>query len=132
MDLGDDRVHLGGGEGPAGCRVSIPRRSQMQEQGGGRLVVSGFKDQHAVVIAQGPISLIFTPIFFPAAFRAAARCVLSSMALMPCCVNLMVVMKVAIELSPIKRVGNLKSVTSLRGFDFRIILSRPCQRFHRR
>ena len=29
----------------------------MQEQGRGRLVVRGFKDQHAVVIAQGPVDV---------------------------------------------------------------------------
>src|SRR6266851_2835116 len=48
-----------------------------------------------------------TPIFFPAAFSAAARLVVSSMPLIPCCVNLMVVMKVAIENTPLKRVDNL-------------------------
>src|SRR4051794_25785638 len=43
------------------------------------------------------MSVTLTPSFFPAAFTAAARFVVSSMALTPCCVNLMVVIKVAIE-----------------------------------
>jgi len=57
MRLGDDLVHLGGGEGSHGCRVNIPQRSQVQEQGRGRHVVSGYKDQHAVVVAQGPVDV---------------------------------------------------------------------------
>src|SRR5258708_5497891 len=46
------------------------------------------------------MSVTLTPIFFAAAFSAAARFVVSQIALMPCCVNLMVVMKVAIDESP--------------------------------
>src|ERR1022692_1897706 len=57
MHLGQNLVHLGGGECPHRCRVDVAQRSQVQEQGGGRVVISGFKDQHAVVIAQGPVDV---------------------------------------------------------------------------
>src|SRR5689334_18639509 len=43
------------------------------------------------------MSVTLTPSFFAAALNAPARLVVSSMPLMPCCVNLMVVMKVAID-----------------------------------
>ena len=57
MPLCDNLVHFGGGERSACGRVDISRRSQMQQQRGRRLVISGFKDQHAVVIAQGPVDV---------------------------------------------------------------------------
>lgn len=57
MHFGDDLVHLSRGESPYRCRVNIPRRSQMQEQGRGRLVVRGFKNEHTVVISQRPVNV---------------------------------------------------------------------------
>lgn len=54
MHLGHNLAHFSGGESPHGRRVDIPHRPQMQEYRSSRLVVRGFKDQHAVMrVADG-------------------------------------------------------------------------------
>jgi hypothetical protein len=58
MHLRYDFVHLGGGEGPARCRVDVAHRSQMQNGGGSRFLVRGFKDQKAIVFTQGPVDVL--------------------------------------------------------------------------
>jgi hypothetical protein len=44
MRLGDNLVHLGCGEGPAGCRVDIAHSSQTQNGCGGGFIIWGFQD----------------------------------------------------------------------------------------
>ena len=59
MHHGHDLVHFCGGEGPARCRVDVAHRAQMQNGGGRRLVIRGFQDQEAVVVAQRPVNLLY-------------------------------------------------------------------------
>jgi len=99
MHLGNNLVHLCCGEGSNRGRVNIPCRSNVQEQSRSRLVVWGFKNQHAVVIAQSPVDVRdFDAQLLADAFTAAARFVVSSMSLIPCWVNLIVVMNVAMSI----------------------------------
>src|ERR1022692_4545695 len=60
------------------------------------------------------MSVTLTPSFFAAALIAAARFVVSSMPLMPCWVNLIVVMKVAIEQSPFRKDTSDRTSTGIQ------------------
>ena len=52
MNLGENRVHLNGSEGPHYRRMDVAHRPQMKEESSGHFVVCGLKDQHAVVVAK--------------------------------------------------------------------------------
>ena len=55
VHLRHDSVHLGGGESPAGGRVNVAHRSQMQNGGCRRFIMPSFQDHGTVVVAQGPV-----------------------------------------------------------------------------
>src|ERR1700733_96472 len=71
------------------------------------------------------MSVTLTPIFFAAALIAVARFVVSSMPLMPCCVNLIVVMKVAIENGPFNKRTLLNGIESIRSWHHELMSFRP-------